>query len=157
MVDQKSGIGASLLSMFDDVHPRTLRKWLIGAGVVYFLLPWDLIPDFLGLPGRVDDAGFLGLLVWLDRQHAARWAQRQAAGKGSAPPRSSRDESAKAFDPHAVLGLAPRASKQEIRAAYRSRMQEYHPDKVAHLGEDLQRLAHEKAQEIQRAYEALGG
>jgi DnaJ-domain-containing protein 1 len=36
-------------------------------------------------------------------------------------------------------------------------MREYHPDKVAHLGEALQTLAHEKSQEIQRAYRALGG
>jgi uncharacterized membrane protein YkvA (DUF1232 family) len=143
--------------MFEDTHPRTVRKWLIVAGVVYFLLPWDLIPDFLGLPGRVDDAGFLALLVWVDRQHAQRWAQRQAAGQGSERPRARREEPAKAFDPHVVLGLAPSASKKEIRTAYRSRMQEYHPDKVAHLGEELQRLAHEKAQEIQRAYETLRG
>jgi len=31
----------------------------------------------------------------------------------------------------------------------------YHPDKVAHLGEELQKLAHEKSQEIQRAYQQL--
>lgn len=34
-------------------------------------------------------------------------------------------------------------------------MNEYHPDKVAHLGEDLQKLAHQKALEIQRAYQQL--
>jgi DnaJ like chaperone protein len=32
---------------------------------------------------------------------------------------------------------------------------QYHPDRVAHLGEDLQRLAHEKTLEIQRAYEHI--
>jgi len=34
-------------------------------------------------------------------------------------------------------------------------MGEYHPDKVAHLGEALQEVAHEKSQEIQRAYQLL--
>lgn len=34
-------------------------------------------------------------------------------------------------------------------------MQEYHPDKVSHLGEGLQELAHTKTQEIQRAYKEL--
>jgi DnaJ-domain-containing protein 1 len=34
-------------------------------------------------------------------------------------------------------------------------MREYHPDKVAHLGEALQKVAHEKSQEIQQAYRAL--
>jgi len=30
-------------------------------------------------------------------------------------------------------------------------MAEYHPDKVAHLGKELQELAHQKVLEIQRA------
>ncbi len=34
-------------------------------------------------------------------------------------------------------------------------MQEYHPDKVAHLGSELRRLAEHKAKEINAAYNAL--
>jgi DnaJ-domain-containing protein 1 len=34
-------------------------------------------------------------------------------------------------------------------------MHEYHPDKVAHLGKELQQLAHRKALEIQQAYQQL--
>jgi DnaJ like chaperone protein len=34
-------------------------------------------------------------------------------------------------------------------------MKEYHPDKVAHLGEELQELAHRKVLEIQKAYQQL--
>ncbi len=49
------------------------------------------------------------------------------------------------------------ATRDAIRAAYRERMKEYHPDKVAQLGEALQKLAHEKSQEIQRAYQQLCG
>jgi DnaJ like chaperone protein len=48
------------------------------------------------------------------------------------------------------------ASGKEIQSAYRARMQEYHPDKVAHLGDELQKLAHEKSQDIQRAYQEIG-
>ena len=47
------------------------------------------------------------------------------------------------------------AVEETIHTAYRARMNEYHPDKVAHLGEELQQLAHRKALEIQRAYEQL--
>lgn len=43
----------------------------------------------------------------------------------------------------------------EIRAAYRREMTNYHPDKVAHLGNDLQELAKNKTQEINQAYEQL--
>jgi len=42
-----------------------------------------------------------------------------------------------------------------VRAAYRREMVNYHPDKVAHLGKELQELAKTKAQEINRAYEEL--
>jgi DnaJ-domain-containing protein 1 len=34
-------------------------------------------------------------------------------------------------------------------------MTEYHPDKVTHLGKELQELAHRKVLEIQRAYQQL--
>ncbi len=34
-------------------------------------------------------------------------------------------------------------------------MKKYHPDRVADLGEELRKVAHEKSVEIQRAYEAL--
>ena len=76
---------------------------------------------------------------------------------GAGRDASSRSERAESFDPFEVLGVARTASSEEIRVAYRARMQEYHPDKVAHLGEELQRLAHLKSQEIQRAYRQLGG
>ena len=46
-------------------------------------------------------------------------------------------------------------SKEEIDAAYKARMKEYHPDKVAHLGEELQELARRKVLEIQKAYQQL--
>lgn len=59
------------------------------------------------------------------------------------------------FDPYVVLGVARNASKEQIRAAYLRQMAKYHPDKVAHLGDDLQELAKLKAQAINRAYEEL--
>lgn len=60
-----------------------------------------------------------------------------------------------AFDPYAVLGVSRNASPEEIRAAYRREMVNYHPDKVAHLGKELQELAKTKAQEINRATKSL--
>ncbi len=70
------------------------------------------------------------------------------AGGGSA-------DSARAADPYEILGIAHGASADEITRAYREQMKQYHPDRVAGLGEELQRVAHRKAVEIQRAYEAL--
>jgi len=62
---------------------------------------------------------------------------------------------APARDPYAVLELTRDASRDEITRAYREQIKLYHPDKVADLGSELQRLAHAKTVEIQRAYEAL--
>lgn len=54
-----------------------------------------------------------------------------------------------------VLGLKPGAGFDEIRKAYRKLSMEYHPDKVAHLGEEFRRVAEEKMKEINEAYNHL--
>jgi len=59
---------------------------------------------------------------------------------------------------HDVLGVAPDATHEQIVTAYRARMSEYHPDKVASLGPDIRALAEQKAKEINAAYaEATAG
>jgi len=149
------------------VTPKTLKRWLIVAAVVYLLFPRDLIPDFFGRGlGLIDDLALMAGLTWFYRKRLRELAARatsEAAGGGgqrepgggarpgpaAAPPPGS------APDPYATLGVPQSASQEAIHAAYRARMKEYHPDKVAHLGEDLQQLAHRKALEIQRAYEQL--
>jgi DnaJ-domain-containing protein 1 len=143
------------------MQPRTLKRWLTGIAVVYLLFPRDLIPDFLGRGlGLLDDLLVIGALTWFYRKQL-RQAAARATGEGAPRDREAPRGRAEApaseipFDPYAVLGVAPSASWEAIRAAYRARMNEYHPDKVAHLGEDLQKLAHRKAQEIQRAYQQL--
>jgi peptide deformylase len=47
----------------------------------------------------------------------------------------------------------PRSSKTEdIRRAYKIKISQYHPDKVAALGSELQALAERKSKEINHAY-----
>jgi hypothetical protein len=53
---------------------------------------------------------------------------------------------------HDVLGVPPDATPEQIASAYRARMSEYHPDKVANLGPDIRALAEQKAKEINAAY-----
>jgi len=70
-------------------------------------------------------------------------------------PRRNAISDSSPFDPYAVLGINRDASLKEIRAAYRREIVNCHPDKVAHLGEEFQEIAKTRAQEINRAYEAL--
>ena len=157
--------------MFERMDPKTLMMWLIVAGLLYFIFPYDLLPDFLGFAGRIDDLLIIAWLVWFYRKHSKSFAAsglgfesssggaektgvegeaRQGAAAGAKTSNTS-----DAFDAYAVLGIPRSASPDAIQTAYRARMGEYHPDKVSHLGEELQRLAHEKSQQIQRAYQQL--
>ena len=54
-----------------------------------------------------------------------------------------------------ILGLQSGASREEAKAAYRQLAREYHPDKVASLGKELQDLALKKMKEINAAYKRL--
>ncbi len=61
----------------------------------------------------------------------------------------------KRTDPYTILGISPEASETEIKQAYHRELAKYHPDKAAHLGEELQAVAQTKTAEIIRAYESL--
>jgi DnaJ like chaperone protein len=52
-----------------------------------------------------------------------------------------------------VLKVTPEATLEEIRQSYKSLMQQYHPDKVAALGDELKALAGQKSKEINAAYQ----
>jgi hypothetical protein len=51
-----------------------------------------------------------------------------------------------------VLGVKPESSIEEVKKSYKILMSQYHPDKVATLGIELQNLAKKKSQEINEAY-----
>ena len=58
--------------------------------------------------------------------------------------------------PWTILGVEQNASQDEIRRAFHKLAVQYHPDKVHHMGEDFQKIAHEKFTELQEAYERMG-
>ena len=80
-----------------------------------------------------------------------------AAGGGPAGNGGARTGAAagRERDPYAILGLDRRADFEEIRKAYHRQANRYHPDKVAHLGQEFQDLAKVKFQDVQWAYETL--
>lgn len=54
-----------------------------------------------------------------------------------------------------ILEVTPDASDDEIKKAYRRMALKYHPDRVAHLGDDVQKAANAKFQELNAAYEKI--
>ena len=54
-----------------------------------------------------------------------------------------------------ILEIGENASNEDIKKAYRQMALKYHPDKVTHLGEQYQKAANEKFQQVNMAYNAL--
>jgi len=142
-----------------------MGAWLTRAlplilGLLYVLSPFDLIPDVLVGPGWLDDLAvlvLLGYLLWrLQRGSPRGHRDGGAPGGGEAGPRAAEPRE-REEDPYTVLGLEPGASREEVKAAYRRLVAQYHPDKVAHLGKEFQDLAHRRLIEIQQAYQRLTG
>ena len=58
-------------------------------------------------------------------------------------------------DPYAVLGIAATASDEEVEQAYRRRISEFHPDRVANAAQEIRDLAGQRARETNGAYEEI--
>jgi DnaJ like chaperone protein len=72
---------------------------------------------------------------------------RYSSSKSSAP--SSEAEA------YQTLGLRLGSSQEEVKDAYRRLVKQFHPDVVAHLGEDFKQLADQKMKAIMQAYQQL--
>jgi hypothetical protein len=138
---------------------------LIVVGVLYYLFPYDLLPDFLPGIGRIDDLLMLAYLYWIYYKKYKQSPREESgpssngrgngnerpSGYGSNPGRRPQENR----DPYRILGTDRHASLDEIKHAYRIQAARYHPDKVSHLGEEFQALAKQKFQDIQWAYEQV--
>ncbi|UCG81711.1 MAG: DnaJ domain-containing protein [Desulfobacterales bacterium] len=141
--------GQPVLAMIKKYLP-----WLIA--LLYFISPYDLVPDFVAGPGWLDDLAVIAVILWwvsrLKTASQAASASSAHAGKEQSAPGP---EEAPEEDPYKILDVQPGASKEEIKAAYKRLAAQYHPDKVQHLGKEFQELAHQKFVAIQKAYDAL--
>jgi uncharacterized membrane protein YkvA (DUF1232 family) len=159
-----SGISTLVIQTHANQAKNRMNKLIIlliviGA-LLYVVFPRDLIPDYLLGWGWIDDLAVLYML-W---RYYRRLTQPQRTGNRSEQPRGRADdqqshaadtESRDHQNPYMVLGIAPGASREEIKSAYRRLAAKYHPDKVQHLGQEFQKLAEERFRNIQQAYDEL--
>src|SRR5688500_9114691 len=125
---------------------------ILCVGILYVLNPIDLVPDIIPILGWIEDLLVFAVALWLaNRMRAsapadadAKWdkASRHARADGDNTLREPSTASLPKT-PWQLLDIEPGASDEAIEAAYKAKLMQYHPDRVAHLGADLQRLAHE--------------
>ncbi len=54
-----------------------------------------------------------------------------------------------------ILEIESTATDEEVKKAYRRMAMKYHPDKLATMGEEIQRAAHDKFSKVNEAYETI--
>ena len=147
-----------------------LPPWLLLLlCVLYVVIPVDLIPDFLGLPGRFDDLLVaLGTLLYLYSTskkipgtggsrgpRSSREGQRGHEGRAGPEGASSRKTAPGSSDPYELLGVDRGQEFEEIRRRYKEKLLQYHPDRVLHLGREFQEIAERKTKEITEAFQKI--
>jgi len=122
--------------------------FLIIILIIYIISPLDLFPFVF------DDLIASGFLFYFWRKfknqknqksYYSRSKSQTNINAGSNGPMNL-DESYK------LLNVSSDAPLSEVQKAYKEKMAKSHPDKVAHLSEELQKKAKELALEINKAY-----
>jgi DnaJ domain len=135
-----SGVCAAIIPVVWFVAYQRLNSDLPGVG--QFLETWAF-----DTPGA-SDSDFVGSYWTTDEQPPEYEEHDSADAKPEWDGHSDQQSSC-----YAVLGIDPTASTDEIKAAYRDKIKQYHPDRVASLGPKLQELAERKTKALNAAYE----
>ena len=149
-----------------------IKTIIIMLVILYALNPYDIVPDLLLGWGWLDDLVILGVL-WrylyaikrgqsffgkffqqyqksTDDGIGSEYSQRRQFGQDNQFSRESGES-----DPYQILGIERNATPEEVKQAYRQLANKYHPDKVAHLGDEFKKLAEMRFKDIQKAYQEL--
>jgi DnaJ like chaperone protein len=148
------------ISLFlqQSVFQPELKQMLLEYLITFALADGELHSAERAILQRVatylgfDGAQFAQLLDMLQAQQ--RFHGQGGSGQGGRYSGRATDELG---DAYRALGVAASASDSEVKMAYRKLMSQHHPDKLMAQGvpENMLKLATEKAQEIQAAYEII--
>ena len=156
----KNFFNAQFGSQFTKEHLQTLKHFLDSGQIPLNEICAD-IKNRLKVEGRSQLIHYLFSVAKADG-HVDETEMRtieQLAAKMGVP--AMEFESVKnmfyrnAESDYKVLGIDATASDEEIKKAYRKMAIVFHPDKVAQMGEEYQKGAKEKFQQIQDSYENL--
>jgi DnaJ-domain-containing protein 1 len=94
-------------------------------------------------------AGFIGFIViWF---LMGLITDQFSTGPAPAPPPSPPQSRPEWAD---VLGVAPDASRDDIKRAYLQKIEEFEPGRLAALGPEMRKLAEERLRQINLAFDA---
>lgn len=81
--------------------------------------------------------------------------RREAPSDSKPDPEPARQAEDPVREACRILDLNRPFTAEQLRAAYRQRISQYHPDKVSGLGPELREIAERKAKEINVAFDLL--
>ncbi len=119
--------------------------------IIYIISPLDLFPFVF------DDLIASGFLFYFWNKFKNQKSQRDyySNGQSQANIKSKPDGQMSLDDAYRLLNVSLDAPWSEVQKAYKEKMAKSHPDKVAHLGEELQEKAKELSVEINNAYNII--
>ncbi|MGM0599503.1 MAG: DnaJ domain-containing protein [Candidatus Rifleibacteriota bacterium] len=129
---------------------RTVRMILfLILAVLYTILPTDIIPDFLGRVGRIDDLLIILLVVYyfFFKPLVDDFRKKSSAPKGETKENIT--------DPYEILGVSRTADFKAIKALYLQKIRQYHPDLVENLGPEIKKTAQKESQKLNEAFEKI--
>ena len=125
--------------------------FLIIILIIYIISPLDLFPFVF------DDLVASGFLFYFWRKFKNQKSQRNyySRGQSQANIKTEPDGSMSLERSYKLLNVGPDDPWSEVQKAYKEKMAKSHPDKVAHLSEELQKKAKELTLEINNAYNII--
>jgi len=122
--------------------------FLIIILIIYIISPLDLFPFVF------DDLIASGFLFYFWRKFKNQKNQKSyySRSKSQTNINAGSDRTMNLDESYKLLNVSSDAPLSEVQKAYKEKMAKSHPDKVAHLSEELQKKAKELALEINKAY-----
>jgi DnaJ like chaperone protein len=148
-------------------------KYILSIlALLYALMPYDALPDFIVGWGWIDDLVILYFLwryfykgrgwPFQSQQKDGQTENRTFSNQGRASSgfyqdgnTADEDRQQRPKNPYEILGVPANATQEEIKSAYKRLAAKYHPDKVLHLGDEFRILAEKRFKEIQDAYQSV--